>query len=84
MLTSTIFKSQIAAGISALVAFYLLSILPTLGGVWGKATPFALMGRASDLIVGEVENTSIAIWPNVALIVILMLVAWQIFEHEEL
>jgi len=84
MLASVMFKSQIAAGASALIAFYMLGVLPTLGNIWEKATPYALMNRACDLMIGKVENILIAIWPNLMLIAILMLLAWQIFEHEEL
>jgi len=84
VLASIIFKSQIAAGVSALISFYMLGILPILGNIWEKATPYALMNRACGLMVGKVENIPIAIWPNLVLIAALMLLAWQIFEHKEL
>lgn len=82
--TSTLFKNQIVAGISSLMVFYLLGILPIFGGLWEKATPYALMNRACDLVKGSTENLSTAVLPNIVVIGILMIAAWQVFEHQEL
>jgi len=86
LLFSTLFSNQIAAAGSSLIAFFGLTILPSLNELMAEYSPYALTA-IGDGILRKSEVFSKGLWPlaiSAGLIAVLLFFSCYIFERQEL
>ncbi len=83
---STIFANQIATGGLALIALFILSLLPSITKSLTKYSPGAIINQANDIVSGN-ATISVSFWPiviSLLLVFVLLLMSAMIFQRQEL
>lgn len=83
LLCSTLTKSQVAAGGSALGALILIGLISAIPGI-GRYMPGELISWGTRLMQGDTTASWIALAVSLGLIVVPLVLAWLIFRNQEL
>jgi len=85
ILFSIALRSQMAAGGASIATLFILSFLPTLGGIFKTATPYSLVRLSGEYLTGgSTHGLLLALTTNAIVLGSVMLMGWILFSGQEI